>query len=290
MKKWILFSSLAILLSLPSCTSTATPEPRPTLENPFLEEELAAQAIATARAEKTQTAARVFPYAELSNGRQTYLAFWFIWNNETVFLPIAESKITEASLLSCQLNSDSEIAIGTLFSGFEFIEGECLPDKQALENALPIIKIPGYFEDGIETENLNVIDLHGEYAENLADIVTFIIENDLLGSGDLTLSIHRTDGPGGKPSGEIGIVPTYTLPMEALQITFSSDQLNEFEIAGDVHYFLKRKFTWKISTRYNDLSLRQGDENWFVLVINEVGKEAGKAYLLVKGVGILATP
>ena len=128
------------------------------------------------------------------------------------------------------------------------------------------------------------------YAENLTDVVTFIIENDLLGSGDLTLSIHRTDGPGGEPSGEVGIVPTYTLPMEALQMTFSSDQLNDFEIAGDVHYFLKRKFTWEIPAGYDELNFSSGEENWFLLKLDEGGMEPTKVYLQVKGVGKLASP
>jgi len=294
MEKWILLSLFAILLlGLPACGTTPTLEQNPTPENPFLEEELAAQAIATASAKKTQAASEISPYAKIANEEKTYLAFWFTWNAETVFLPIAESRLTEINLPFCQLNSDTDLVIGKLFSGPNLVQGECVTDEKASENVFPIIRIPGHFDEGIKTENLNVIDLQGEHAENLSDVVTFIIENDLLGSGDLTLSIYRTDGPNGALFSDENTVPTYTLPAEALQITFSDDQLGEFEHADDVVYALERKFTWKIPNGYKELNLSPGDENWFFLRIME--KQAGNhqeaehligAYIQVRGVGI----
>ena len=290
MKKWILISILVVLpLLLSVCTSAETIEPIPTPET-FLEEELAAQDIATARAEKTQIASRILPYAEISDGERTYLAFWFIWNDETVFLPIAESTMADSGLLSCQLDSERGIAIGTLFSGWEFLQDECVVDEDALENALPIIKIAGHFEDGIETEGWNVIDLHGEHAENFADVVTFIIENDLLGSGDLFISLYRTDGPNGDSYSAVDTVPTYTLPAEALEISFSSDQLGNFEYVDDVVYALEREFTWNIPAGTGELNLLPGDENWFVLRIDESGLPLSVAHIQIKGVGASATP
>ena len=282
MSKWTQVTVLAILLfALPACGSTATAESHPTPENPFLEEELAAQAIATARAEKTQIASRVSPYVKVSNGEQRYLAFWFTWNDETVFLPLTEFLATDSELVSCRLDSDTELATGRLFSGLKIVQDECVPDEQAIENALPTIKIPGYFDDGIDTEDLNVIDLQGEYAENFADVATLIIENDLLGSGDLTLSIYRTNGPDGVPYGDEDTAPTYSLPIETLQITFTNDQLENFEGADDVVYALERMFTWEIPAGYSDLDLSTGDENWFILTIREmkVGNNREEEYL-----------
>ena len=206
MKKWILISILVVLLlSLSACMSADSIGPTPTPENPFLEEELAAQAIATAVAKKTQIASRVSPYAEISDGERTYLAFWFIWNDETVFLPIAKSAMVDSNLLSCRLDSERGIAIGTLFSGWEFLQDECVVDEDAPENAHPTIRVPGYFDDGIKINHgsesglvdWNIVDLNGEYAGNFAEVVTLIVENDLLGSGDLSISIHRTHGPNG---------------------------------------------------------------------------------------------
>jgi len=299
MKKWILISILVILLlSLSACISAETIEPIPTPENPYLEEELAAQAIATIRAEKTQTASTVSPYAEVSNEEQKYLAFWFIWNDETVFLPIAESTMADSGLLSCRLDPEREIAIGTLFSGWKFLQDECVVDEDAPENALPIVRIPGYFDDGIKINHdsepgvadWNVIDLQGENVENFIEVVTLIVENDLLRSGDLTISIHKTDGPNGEPYEDAGIVPTYTLPVEALQISFSSDQLADFEYVDDVIYALEREFTWKIPEGFRDLNLSPGDENWFVLKIDENGMPLSAATIQIKGVGASATP
>ena len=297
MKKWTLFSILVfLLLALPGCVLIETREPNPTPET-FLEEELAAQAIGTAKAEKTQSASSVLPYAEISDGEQTYLAFWFTWNGETVFLPIAEFKSTEISLPSCQLDPETGIAIGELFSGWEIVQDECVLDEGALENALPTIKIPGHFNDGIETDGWNIIDMHGEYADNFADIVTFIIENDLLGSGDVFISLHRTEGPNGNSYSDIDAASTYTLPAEALQITFSGDQLEDFEGADDVVYALKRAFTWKIPAGFTDLNLSPGDENWFVLKIretkagnNQEEEYLSEAYIQIKGVGASVTP
>jgi hypothetical protein len=171
-------------------------------------------------------------------------------------------------------------------------------DEKAPENAFPNIKIPGYFDDGIKIDPINkldavdwnVIDLNGEYAGNFAEIVTFIIENDLLGSGDLTISIHRTDSPNGDHYGDVGTVPTYTLPVEMLQITYSSDQLGTFEYVDDVVYDLEREFTWKIPEEYSDLNLSSGDDNWFVLKIDENGRSLSAAYIQIKGVGASATP
>ena len=281
--------AIVIFLTVAACGSVEAVESDPTPET-FFEEELAAQDIATARAEKTQIASRILPYAEISDGEQTFLAFWFTWNDETVFLPIAESTMADSGLLSCRLDPEREIAIGTLFSGWEFLQDECVVDEDALENALPIIKIAGHFEDGIETEGWNVIDLHGEHAENFADVVTFIIENDLLGSGDLFISLYRTDGPNGDSYSAVDTVPTYTLPAEALEISFSSDQLGNFEYVDDVVYALEREFTWKIPAGFRELNLSPGDENWFVLRIDESGLPLSAATIQIKGVGASATP
>ena len=286
MNKWVFCSIFAILfLALPACLSIERSESESTPVNPYLEEEIAVQVIATTRAEKTQAASGVSPYAEISNGKKTFLSFWIVWNDETVFLPVAESVMSGSGLLFCQLNSETQPAIGTLLSGYEIMEGKCLPAEKDLANALPIIKIPEYFEKGIETEVLNVIDLNGEFAHNFADIVTLIIQNDMLGSGDLTLSIHRIDGPNGEPSVEENAVPTYTLSTETLQKTFSREQVENFEGADDVVYALEQAFTWKIPAGYSELDLLPGDENWFVLLIDERNREPGKAYFQVRGVG-----
>ena len=276
-----------------------TPTPRViSLEEDLAAEELAAEAIATASAQRTEIASRVSPYVEISAGNQKYLAFWFSWNDETVFLPIAESTMTDSGLLSCQLDPGTGLTIGKLFSGLEFVQDECVPDESAPQNALPTIKIPGYFDEGIklnesndaESRDWNIIDLNGEYAENFAEMFTFIVENDLLGSGDLTISIYRTDGPNDDQYGDASVVPTYTLPAEALQVTFSSDQLANYEYVDDVIFALERAFTWKIPTGFSNLNLSPGDENWFVLEINEDGREPSKAYIQIKGVGASTIP
>ena len=299
MKKCILISILIIhLLSLSACTSAETIKPAPTPENPYLEEELAAQAIATGSAKRTQSVPADLPYVEISNGKQKYLAFWFIWNDETVFLPIAESTMADSGLLSCQLDSEREIAIGKLFSGWEILQGECVVDEKAPENALPIIRIPGYFDDGIKIDHnnkldagdWNIIDLNGEYAGNFAEVVTLIIENDFFGSGDLIISLHRMDGPNGNLYESADTVPTYTLPVEMLQITFSSGQLANFEYVDDVVYALEREFTWNILAGTEELNLSPGDENWFVLKIEENGMPLSAAYIQIKGVGALTPP
>ena len=287
MKKHIcLFITAFLILALTACT-LASPAPTP---DTFLEEELAEQAFATAKAKKTQRASRISPYAEISDEEQTYLAFWFNWNNETVFLPIAKSRISESKLASCQFGPETALAIGELVSGQRIVESNCVPDEQALENAAPTIKIPGYFEDSLQTDELNIIDLGNEPAGNLSEVVTIIIENDLLGSGDLTLSLQRTDGPNGEPADEIETAQTYSLPAEMLQMKFSDEQLGEFEHADDVVYELRRAFTWKILERLDELSLSAGDENWFVLIIDEDDRELETAYIQIKGVGEAGTP
>jgi hypothetical protein len=289
---------IIILLSLPACYPVKTVEPTPirrvlSHEEEYAAEELAAEIIATASAKKTQTASITSPYIEISNERKNYLAFWFTWNDETVFLPLAESTMADSDLLSCQLNSETRIAIGELISGWKFVQDKCLVDETAPQNASPIVRIPGYFDYGIkfdgnddaETRIWNIIDLNGEYVENFADIVTFVIENDLLGSSDLTLNLHRTDGPNGEPSDSTHVIPSYYLPAEALQISFSNDQLGNFEYVDDMLYALKREFTWKIPVGISDLYLSPGDENWFVLRINENEEMSGSAYIQIIEVG-----
>lgn len=288
MKKWTLFSVFVLLFVLPACMPAETIEPRPTprtisLEEDLVAEELAAEAIATAITEKTQIASRVSPYVELSDDEQTFLAFWFKWNDETVFLPVAKGKIIIDNLPSCKLDSKTEIAIGELYSGLEFVQDQCVLAEKAPKNALPIIKIPGYFDNGLnldhnseaEAKDWNIIDLNGAYAENFVEIVTIVVENDLLGSGDLTISIYRTDGSTGDQSSDSYVIPTYMLTAESLQITFSNDQLENFEYVDDVVYALERAFTWKIPEGFSVLDLSPGDENWFVLRIRET--KAGNA-------------
>ena len=302
-----LFPTLAIvlLLTVAACGSVDAVESDLTPDNAYLEEELAAEAISTTSAKKTQTPSTDLPYVEISNGKQTYLAFWFTWNDETVFLPIAESSLADSGLLSCQLGSKTDLAIGELFSGWEFFQDDCVVDEKASENALPVIRILGYFDDGIKLDHSdeldagdwNIIDLNGEYAESFTDVATFIVENDLLGSGDLTISIYRTDGPNGDPYGDESVIPTYSLLAETLQISFSTDQLGTFEYVDDVLYALEREFTWKIPAGFRDLNLSPGDDNWFFLKIREM--KAGnnqeeeylvEAYIQIKGVGASATP
>jgi len=288
---------------LPTCVPAETVEPTPTprvisLEEDLAAEEQAADAIATASSQRTEIASRVSPYVEISAGNQKYLAFWFPWNDETVFLPIAESTMTDSDLLSCRLDPGTELAIGKLFSGLEIVQDECVPDAPAAQNTLPIIKIPGYFDEGInlcesndaESRDWNIIDLKGEYAENFAEVVTFIVKNDLLGSGDLIISIYRMDGPNDDKYGDAHVIPTYNLPAEALQVSFSTDQLENFEYVDDVLYALERAFTWKIPAGFSVLYLSPGDDNWFVLNINESGRELSKAYIQIKGVGAPAAP
>jgi hypothetical protein len=292
-----------LLILLPACASVdAKTEPSPTprvmsLEEELAEEERAAEAIATTRAEKTQIASRVSPYVKISNEEETYLAFWFQWNDETVFLPLNEVRSSELELVSCQLEPETEILAGKLLSGWEVLQDTCTMDEGAVENASPIIRIPRYFNDGVKISsvsdeiNWNNIDLQGEYAENLADVITLIVENDLLGSGDLTISIYRSDGPNGKQPGDAHVVPTFMLPAEALQIAFPSNRLENFEYAEDVTYALEREFTWNIPTGFNVLDLSPGSENWFVLKIKETiagdaqEEHLGNIYIQVKGVG-----
>jgi len=288
-RTWFFF--LAILLfMLPACVTVEATEPTITPVNPDLEEELAEHSIATAYAKKTQIASRVSPYVKLSDGEQRYLAFWFTWNDETVLLPLGEFIAPDSGLVICRLEPGVRIVSGNLYTGLTLVDNKCVVDEKAAENAPALIKIPRYFENGIETQGLNIIDLNGGYAENLADIVTIIVKNDLLGSGNLTLSIHRTDGPKGEPYSDVSMVPTYTLPVEALQVPFPTDQLGNFEYAEDVVYALEREFTWEIPEGYSDLNLSPGDENWFVLNINEKGREPDVAYIQVKGVGTSANP
>jgi len=269
------------------------------LEEELAEEERAAEAIATIRAEKTQIASRASPYVKLSNNEESYLAFWFHWNDETVFLPLNEVRSSELELVSCQLEPETEILPGKLLSGWEVLQDTCMVDRGAQENAPPIIRIPRYFNDGIgimqsnEPSEINwdIIDLQGEYAENLAEVVKLIVENDQLGSGDLTISIYRSEGPNGEQPDNTHVIPTFVLPAEALQITFSSDRLENFEYAEDVAYALEHEFTWNIPTGFSVLDLSPGDENWFVLKIKETKagdaqeEHLGSIYIQVKNVG-----
>jgi len=296
-RKILVFLAVILLLMLPACVPNDAVEPGPTpkvisLEEDLAAEEAAADAIATVREEKTQAASRVSPYVKLSDGEKRYLAFWFTWNEETVLLPLANFIATDSGLLTCRIESETGTEAGKLYSGLLVDDDNCLVDEKAMENAPPLIKISRYFEDGVDTQSLNVIDLNGEYAENIADILTIIIKDDLLGSCDLSLSIHRTDRPGGEPFGNEDAVPTYVLPEKMLQISFSPDQMENFEDSRDVVYALEHKFTWKIPDGYNDLNLLSGDENWFVLTIREM--KAGnnleeeyqsQVYIQVKGVG-----
>ena len=303
MKKHTLFLLFVfLLLSVTACVSSGMVEATPTqrvisLEEDFAAEEAAAEAIATTRAEKTQAASKVSPYAEVSNREQTYLAFWFTWNDETVFLPIAEFKSNEVKLPSCLLEPETEIAIGKLLSGINILENECVIDEKNTVNAQPIIRIPKYLNEGLETESLNVIDLQGEHAENFANVVTFIIENDLFGSGNLSLSIYRTNDPSGNSFGNENVVPTYVLPEKMLQVSFSTDQMGNFEDARDVVYALEREFAWKIPDGFSILNLSPGDENWFVLRVRETKNDNNQedehlleAYIQVKGVGSSSAP
>lgn len=311
MNKSKLFSILILaLIMLPACAPMETTEAVPTpkvlsLEEELAEEELGAQAIATAYAKKTQIASRVSPYVKLSNGEQRYLAFWFLWNDETIFLPLNEILSTDPELVTCRLDRNIALSAGKLVSGSKLVDAKCVMDERAQENAVPIIRIPRYFEDGLQVvqsnepdiEEWNVINLNGEHAGNFADIVAFVIENDLFGSGDLTLSLYRTDGPNDVPSGNVHVVPTYVLPAEALQMTFSSEQMGNFEAAGDIVFALERAFTWKIPAGFSVLDLSPGDENWFVLKVremkagdNQIKEYLGNAYIQIKGVGTSAVP
>lgn len=60
--------------------------------------------------------------------------------------------------------------------------------------------------------------------KNFADVVTFIVENDLLASGDLAISIYKLDSPNGEWSDDAHVIPTFLLPVEELQVTFSSER------------------------------------------------------------------
>ncbi|MBC8334400.1 MAG: hypothetical protein ISR59_12250 [Anaerolineales bacterium] len=289
-QKSLILLTINLLLVLSSCkpvTIESTPD------QSYLEEELAAEAFATASSKEVQIAAKDLPYAEISRDGQAYLAFWFIWNEETVFIPVAHNKSEDIRFIICQVGPDPEIEIGKLFSGYKFIQDECVDDDKTLENASPIIKIPGYFDDGImiydgnelDGADWNVIDLNGEYAENLADAINFVIKNDLTGSGDLVISIYRKDGPSGDLYSDDDNPPTFTLPVERLQISFTKDLLADLEYVDDLLYALEREFTWNISAGYPELKLGPGDENWFVLTIDEVGGQFSKANIQIKGVG-----
>ena len=105
----------------------------------YLEEELAAAAITTASSKEVETIMTDLPYSEISWDSQTYLAFWFIWNEETLFLPIAQSKSDDINFLSCQADSGMEIEIGKIFSGLKFVQNECVLDKKIMENKASII-------------------------------------------------------------------------------------------------------------------------------------------------------
>jgi len=266
-------------------TATVSIPTKISLEEDLAEEERAEEFIATKRAEKTRAASRVSPYVKVSNGERTYLAFWFPWNDEHVLLPLNEIHAPGLDLVIYQLDSDTEISSGILISGVKVSKEGCVLDKGAQDNALPIVEIPGIFDGGLSTEEVNVIDLNGEYAGNLANIVTFVIKNDLVGSGDLTLSLHRTDGPNGGYNGDPDAI-SYKLPAEALQVIFTDADIADFESAKDPVYALERKFTWEIPPGIAALNLSTGDENWFVLVINEGGREPDKAYIQIKGIGV----
>jgi hypothetical protein len=282
--------ALLVLFTLTACAraeipkTVSTPTKR-SLEEELAEEERAAEYIATKRAEKTQVASRVPPYVRVSNGEGSYLAFRFSWGDEHVLLPINEFYAPDLDLVTCQLDSGSEISPGILISGVNVSKNECVPDNGALENAVPVIKIPGYFNEGLNTEEINVIDLNGEYAENLADVLTFVIKNDLLGSGDLTVSLYPTDGPNGDYNDDPDSALTYTLPADTLQVSFTEEQMANFEYAEDPVYALEKKFTWKIPPGYETLNLSAGNENWFVLVFSENGSVPTNVYIHIKGVG-----
>jgi len=267
-------------------TGTASIPTKISLDEDLAEEERAEEFIATKSAEKTQATSRVSSYVKVSNGERTYLAFWFPWNDEHVLLPLNEIHSPGLDLVTCQLNSDTEISSGILISGVKVSKEECVLDEGAQENAPPIVEIPGYFDGGLSTEEVNVIDLNGEYAGNLADIITFVIKNDLVDSGDLTLSLQRTDGPNGSYNGDPDAI-SYTLPAEALQVIFTDADIADFESAEDPVFALERKFSWEIPQGIAALNLSAGDENWFVLVIREDGREPDKVYLQIKGVGVI---
>ena len=305
MKKLFLTSTLiAILIVFLSCTAIETSEPVPTPDT-YIEEELAAQAIAMAKAEKTQRASREVFYAKISDGDQTYLAFWFAWNTETILLPLAILRSSDSRLITCQVEPATRIAIGELVTGMKLTQGECVTDDNAPENAIPIIKIPGHFEEGIKINSINnigekpwnIINLHGKYAQNLSTAISFVVKNDFSGSGDLSLSLHRASGPGGDYDRQAATAPTYTLSTEALQVVFSNDQLDFFEQSEDVVYELEKEFAWKIPTGSEELELSQGDQNWFVLQIRET-KSSNKqeeeylaeAYIQIIGVGAPPKP
>jgi len=57
------------------------------------------------------------------------------------------------------------------------------------------------------------------------------------------------------------------------------------EYVDDLIYAMEREFTWKIPSGYPELKLGPGDENWFVLTIDEVGGQLSKANIQIKGVG-----
>jgi len=285
-------STIALLsfFTLTACaraemTKTVTTPTKMSIEEELAEEERAAEFIATKRAEKTQAASRVSPYVRVSNERSSYLALWFSWGDEHVLLPINELHAPDLELVTCQLDSDTEISPGVLIPGVYVSKSECLSDNGALENAVPVIKIPGYFNDGLNTEEVNIIDLNGEVAGNLADVLSLVIKNDLLGSGDLTVSLHPAEGPNGDYNEDPDAAPAYTLTAEGLQVTFTKEQIENFEYAEDAVYALEREFTWKLPPGVETLNLSAGDENWFVLVISETGSEQSHVIIRIMGVG-----
>jgi hypothetical protein len=113
-------AAIILLITVTACRSVEAIESDPTADNSYLEKELVAKAIASASAKSTQSNSTDLSIVEISNGEQPYLAFWFAWNDETVFLPIAENTMADSGLLSCRLDSGTRIALGELFSGWKF--------------------------------------------------------------------------------------------------------------------------------------------------------------------------
>ncbi|MEW5829901.1 MAG: hypothetical protein AB1846_13495 [Chloroflexota bacterium] len=281
-----------LFFASPACAPSATSQPSPTPDT-YLAEELAYQAIATAKAKKTEIASRDLHYAGLSGGNRTTLAFWFEWNGETLLLPLSGINAANTDLVVCRMESDAGMVIGRLVPGFEIEQGLCAADEAAAGNALPLVKIPGYFEDGIETvpDGRNVIDLDGEFAGNLAEVITFVVQNDLLGSGDLTLTLRRAACLEGQANA-LEADAAYFLPAGKLQLTFPDDRLENFEYVEDAVHALEREFTWSLPEGLEGLDLSAGDDNWFLLRIvemdpeNEQEEHIIEACIQVTGVGV----